>query len=396
MMQIQLADPDKCYGCGACSVACPKHCISMNINKFGEYRPGFKGNDCVQCGKCMEVCPALHQPKLIKPKSVWAMSIVDDDKRRGSASGGAARLLYEWALERNAVVFGCDFDSDHILKMRSASSLSEIESFRNSKYTFCRTEGSFLETKKLLDEGRTVLFIGTSCHVYALNRFLGKEYDNLFTVDLICHGIPPEKYFLEYIELKEITYKTKIDRISFRGDTREKDYFIQLYSDNSLLYEKYARLDEYFAGYVNYMMFEEKCYNCPFASDKRIADATIGDWWGNSKIEKKKLSLVFANTHKGENIVRDIIHTSQIDVEQHTLEEAVQSNEQLRGAFSKPIEYTEMREYYQEHGFWTMSQRYIMPYIKRYKQKRKKERLILFLNLPFRMIKKMIRIVRMQ
>lgn len=396
MMQIQLADPDKCYGCGACSVACPKHCISMNTNKFGEYRPVFTENDCVQCGKCMEVCPALHQPKLIRPKSVWAMSIVDDDKRRGSASGGAARLLYEWALERDAVVFGCDFDSDHILKMRSASSLSEIEGFRNSKYTFCRTEGAFQETKKLLDEGRSVLFIGSSCQIDALRRVIGYREERLITVDLICHGVPPESYFREYLVRQEERLNRKIDKVYFRGEKKENNFFLQLFSESIVCYEKYARLDTYYAGYVNCLMYEEKCYSCPYATKERVADISIGDWGGDSQVADKKLSVILANTHKGCQVIESVLQQQEIEFELHTIEEAEECNEQLRGPVARPKQYDEMRECYCENGFWTMSQKYITPYILNYQNRRRKEYALFLLKLPFRMIKKMIRIVRKQ
>lgn len=186
---IQLADNNKCYGCGACANICPRQCITMRTNEYGEHRPAMVEDGCLHCGKCMEVCPALHTPELHTPASVWALSISNDVKRKGSASGGAARMLYELALKHGVTVFGCDFDSSHLLKMHSANSIESIEGFRNSKYTFCRTESTFSEAKELLKGGRSVLFIGTSCQIDALQRFVGQYREKLICVDLICHGV---------------------------------------------------------------------------------------------------------------------------------------------------------------------------------------------------------------
>ena len=393
-MQIQLADANRCYGCGACAGICAKQCISMRTNEYGEYRPVLQESSCVHCGKCMEVCPALHNPELRTPASVLALSLTDDAKRKGSASGGAARLLYELALEHGATVFGCDFDSSHVLKMRSANSLEAIEGFRNSKYTFCRTESTFAEARDLLKDGKSVLFIGTSCQIDALQRFVGKFRERLVTVDLICHGVPPEQYLSEYLKKQEIRFGCSISKIVFRGETRDKDYYLQLFSNGTLLYEKYARLDAYFSGYVHYMMFEEKCYDCPYASGRRVSDITIGDWWGKSEITGKKLSLVFANTPKGEAVISMLLKQPGIECEAHTVEEAVHSNEQLQGPSRRPDQHSEMREYYRNNGFWAMSQKYITPYIRKFQWKVQKERLRGILRLPFRAANKLVRIVR--
>lgn len=392
-LQIGLPNSDKCYGCGACSNICPKHCIEMITNEYGERKPRVDLTNCIACGRCMQVCPALYAPDLQKPQKIWSLTIRDDAKRKGSASGGAARLLYEQALSQGATVYGCDFDEQHILRMQSAQTLDEIEGFRNSKYTYCRMENTYRDIKERLAQGEKILFIGTSCQVDAVLRYVGEENKNLVTVDLICHGIPPENYFFEYIHNQEKRMGVKIDRIIFRGDQKNRDYYIQLFHEANLLYDKYARADLYFAGYVNYIMFEEKCYTCPYATYERIADITIGDWWGTALNQEKKLSLLFANTKKGLQYAQSILNEDLL-YEEHTLQEAIDSNEQLRGAFQRPIKYESMREIYRSSGFLVMAEKYVRPHILEYEKKIRNEKIRRIMHLPIRIVKKAMRVVK--
>lgn len=388
-----LATQEKCYGCAACSNICPKHCIAMATNEYGEQRPVIDYQKCVNCGKCTSVCPVLKQPVLETPLKVYAMTIRDYNHKKGSASGGAARLLYEQALKEGKVVFGCDFDEEYILRMRSASAFEEIEGFRNSKYTYCRMGQTYREIQELLKNDKSVLFIGSSCQVDALKRFLGEEYDKLTTVDLICHGVPPEKYFRDYLELQNKLLKQKAQKISFRGNDKNRDYYLRLFSEKECIYDVYAREDLYFAGYVNYVMFEEKCYSCPFAGENRVADLSIGDWWGDTEIQGHKLSLIFANTEKGLRQIGKILEQEGILWEEHTLQEAIGSNEQLRGPSQMPQWYHEMRECYRQNGFKSMAEKYIQPLIQSYQKKQRMNKVHQVFLFPMRVLRKIKRMV---
>lgn len=388
-----LASSDKCYGCGACSNICPKKCIEMRINEYGELRPVVNLDSCVDCGKCAKVCVGLNEPSLSKPLDVYAMAICDENHKKGCASGGAARLLYEEALANGAVVYGCNFDKDYILRMKGTSKMGEIEGFRNSKYTFCRMDQSYNEIKDLLHKNVPVLFIGSSCQVYALQCFLGNNQRGLITVDLICHGVPPEKYFYEYLQYQNNLLEKKIDGIRFRQDKKDEDFRLRFYSGKDCIYDAYAREDLFFAGYVNCAIFEEKCYHCPFAKEERVSDISIGDWGGPSQLPASKKSLVLVNSKKGQEIVSKLLMRSDVLFELHTLQDSVKYNEQLNGASPLPIQYFEMREYYKEKKYIMMAQKYIQPYIKSYHRKIRNQKIRNFMILPFRFLRKMKRMV---
>lgn len=388
-----LASSDKCYGCAACSNVCPKKCIEMRNNEYGELRPVVDLCSCVSCGQCSKICAALKEPSLFEPLDIYAMTISDENHKKGCASGGAARLFYEEALTNDSVVFGCDFDENHILRMRSASEIKEIEGFRSSKYTFCRMNQCYNEIKDLLQRNIHVLFIGSSCQVYALKCFLGNNQNGLITVDLVCHGVPPEGYFYEYVQHQSSLLGKKIEKIKFREDEKNEDFRLRLYSEETCIYDIYARDDPFFAGYVNCAIFEERCYNCPFADLKRISDISIGDWGGPSHLPASKLSLILVNSKQGQEFIRTIMSHSDALFELHTLQEAIKYNEQLRGVSPLPTQYFEMRKYYKENGFMMTSKKYIQPYIKSYHQRirnQKIRRLVLF---PFRVLRKIKRMV---
>lgn len=335
----------------------------------------------------------MKLPHLVEPEEVIAMAI-NESRRKGSASGGAARALYEVALNSGAVVFGCDFDEKGILRIQSASDFEKIEKFRNSKYTFSRMEKCYFEIKSLLKKDIPVLFIGTSCQVHTLKCFLGDESEGLTTVDLICHGVPPEKYFYEYLQYRKSLSDKKIDNIKFRGDSRSEDFRLRLYSESNCIYDVFAREDPFFAGYVNCAIFEERCYNCIFSQKERVSDITIGDWYGSTQLSANKLSLVLINSLNGKKIVQNMLAQQDVVYESHTLEEALNSNEQLRGASALPERYFEMREYYKENDFMKMSEKFITPYIEEYRRKKRNEKRKQFMMLPVRILRKIKRMMK--
>lgn len=383
-----LASSNKCYGCAACSNICPKKCIEMRINEYGELRPTVNVQACVSCGQCTKVCAALKKPILFKPLDVYAMTASDENHKKGCASGGAARLLYEEELANGSVVYGCDFDEDYTLRMMGTSKVEEIEGFRNSKYTFCRMNQCYNEIKGLLQRNIPVLFIGSSCQVYALKCFLGNNQNGLITVDLICHGVPPERYFYEYLQHQNTSLGKKIEGIRFREDKKNEDFRLRFYSEETCIYDVYAREDPFFAGYVNCAIFEEKCYSCPFATAERISDISIGDWGGPTQLPASKLSLVLVNSKKGQELVCKLLTRSDAFFELHTLQDAIKYNEQLGGASPLPVQYYEMREYYKENKFIMTSKKYIQPYIKSYRRKIRNQKIRLFMILPFRILRR--------
>ena len=214
---IQLCDTNNCTGCGACFNKCPKHAISMVENEEGFKNPKIDIKLCVECGQCLSVCPQLSTNQLIYPQKVYAGWISDNTIRRDSASGGAFSALALFVLRKKGLVFGAYMDNRHVVKHIKIDSERDLSLLRDSKYVQSNTLDSFIVAKKYLDENRYVLFTGTSCQIAGLMKFLNKQYNNLITVDIICHGVPSPKVFKDYIDWVKNKHEfSVINKIRFR------------------------------------------------------------------------------------------------------------------------------------------------------------------------------------
>ena len=197
---IQIKRPEECCGCTACAEKCPKRCISMQPDAEGFLYPVVDASLCIECGLCEKVCPVLHRYGAPEPASVRAYACCNRDEpvRMASSSGGVFSLLAGEVLDKGGVVFGARFDHDFSVVHDSVEEIAGLGTLRGSKYTQSRIEGSFRRAESLLKAGREVLFVGTSCQIAGLKRFLGRPYANLLAVDVLCHGVPSPKVYAQY------------------------------------------------------------------------------------------------------------------------------------------------------------------------------------------------------
>ena len=196
----------KCTGCGACVHLCTKQAISLSENQEGFLYPKVDDNLCVNCGLCEKNCPVNQSGKTAEKFSVrkaFACIVNDEKIREKSSSGGMFTVLAEKIIEEGGIVFGAEFDEDFSVKFGWTDSVEGLGRFRGSKYLQARTEDSFSECKKFLEDGRKVLFSGTPCQVAGLKAFLKKDYENLYTVDFICHGVPSAELWQKYVKYRE-------------------------------------------------------------------------------------------------------------------------------------------------------------------------------------------------
>ena len=172
---IQIKRPEECCGCTACAEKCPKRCISMQPDAEGFLYPVVDASLCIECGLCEKVCPVLHRYGAPEPASVRAYACCNRDEpvRMASSSGGVFSLLAGEVLDKGGVVFGARFDHDFSVVHDSVEEIAGLGTLRGSKYTQSRIEGSFRRAESLLKAGREVLFVGTSCQIAGLKRFLG-------------------------------------------------------------------------------------------------------------------------------------------------------------------------------------------------------------------------------
>lgn len=343
-----ICEKKKCTGCFACFNKCPKHAIKMIEDDNGFLYPQIDKNKCINCNLCKKICPRLSEIKLSTPLNCFAMVRKDFNLRRKSTSGGAAAVFSEYILNNNGVVFGSAVKNNKICHIR-IDTIEKLELLRGSKYTHSYIECTFNEVLNDLKKEIPVLFIGTPCQVVGLKKFLVKEYSNLYTIDIICHGVPSQKYLID--ELKESS-DGKFDSISFRDSN---EYKLCVKNRSKIIYKKSLNDSNYYDGFMKGLLFRENCYSCPFSTIKRCSDMTIGDFWGikdDSKfyVEKESgISLLLPITEKGMKLINE--NLDNIEIEERKIEEAIKGNSQLQTAVKMPKNYYKFKKDYVKLGF---------------------------------------------
>ncbi len=319
-----LCDANKCTGCSACFAACNFDAISMIENELGVLQPQINAEKCKSCGICEKVCPVIQNTAFELPKACYAAYTKNRDDIDKVASGGLATAFGRFVASNGGAVFGTVLGKN--AHFEYAENEDELDKFRGSKYVYVFPDRIYRDVKIKLDENRLCLFVGTPCQVDGLKAFLRKDYDNLITVDLICHGTPPFAYLKAHLSRVDERY----EKVTFRG---EKDFSLTCYdAKNDIVYSEAHHHDEYFYSFLNALTYREVCYNCAYAKKERVSDITIGDFWGlapdalNGYKGKKSVALI--NTDKGLAFFEKI--KEHIVFEERTVDEAVAGNAQLR------------------------------------------------------------------
>ena len=348
---MQICNKNSCTGCSACYNICPKKAISMVEDENGSIIPEVDMNKCVNCNMCKKVCPENNEIEYTKPIKVYASWSLDENIRKTSSSGGLAYEIYKYFVHNNGVAVGTKFNENMELKTQVATTLIEVEEFKGSKYVQSLIGDVFLNIKENLLNNKKVVFVGTPCQVMGLKNYLKNvDIQNLFLIDLICHGVPPQKYLKDY--LKYLDLKDKIDTISFRG---KNNWHFTAYKNDKIIYMKHNKEDLYYKAFLNCLFYRENCYSCKYAKPERVSDISLGDFWGLGKIRKfdysvkDGVSLILVNSEKGSKLIEDI--KDRIFLEERTLEEAMEGNAQLNHPSQKKEITDEFKKLYREQGF---------------------------------------------
>lgn len=289
---------------------CPLQCIDLVTDKEGFLYPQVDVTRCIDCGKCEKVCPELVEAGERKATGIYAGVNPDDEVRRASSSGGIFTLLAESVLAENGVVFGARFDKDWNVVHDYTESKEGLGTFRGSKYVQSRNGETFKQAERFLKAGRKVLFSGTPCQIMGLKRYLRREYDNLLTVDFVCHGVPSPLVWRKYVEETLVRQDEKIkfrptlnhlfsdempliEGISFRDKCLGwKKYSFALtlskvttagekntVSLSSIFYD-----NAYMQAFLANLTLRPSCHACPAKCGRSGSDVTLGDFWGIEKI----------------------------------------------------------------------------------------------------------------
>ncbi len=326
----------KCTGCAACRSICPTNAIVMKEDSEGFLHPVIlDSNKCIKCDKCKDVCPVLHVDRipLKKPKRCFAAYSLDRETRYTSTSGGLFSELALFFIRKGGVCYGASYQEDMKVRHIRIDEENDIVKIRQSKYYQSDISNAFFNVKKDIKEGKEVLFCGTPCQCAGLIQFIGKQYENLYICDFICHSISSPKAFLAYIKEKEARYGERVSRIWFKNkEISWKQFSLRLdFQDN--IYRKPYWEDAYFQAFLHrHVIGRPSCYYCDFKGFRRVSDFTLADYWGLKWSNKEKgeddtkdgVSLVMLNSEKGISVFEEI--KKRCYVEEHELSEALEGN----------------------------------------------------------------------
>ena len=324
-MGIVLFENKKsCCGCGACANICPKGAITIKPDELGFSYPVINSELCVSCGACKKVCLYQNEAPLHNPICAYAAVNREQTQLEKSASGGVFAAIATYIVEKRVIIFGAtlDFENGHpIAHLIGVEDLNQLSRIQGSKYVQCAVEETYKQAKKYLDEERKVLFSGTPCQIAGLYGYLKKNYSNLWTIDVICHGVPNQKFFDDFISLERKNHGGLPIGYSFRDKKRGwgMNTRLDLKGSSGKAKSVYtpARLTSYNTLFLDGDTYRENCYECPYACKKRVADITIGDFWGIEHEhhellrkaefdEKKGISCVIVNTPKGMELLGEM------------------------------------------------------------------------------------------
>lgn len=292
-----------CVGCGSCAVSCPVDAISMKLNPDGFLYPNVDESRCTQCGQCLTVCPTQCQLPSVPVPTVCYAAQAEDSLRMSASSGGMFPLVARYVLDQGGYVAGAVYDKHFVVRHIVSNRQEDIQAMQGSKYVQSDTSAVYPRVRALLDEGKMVLFSGCVCQVAGLQAYLGKSYENLYTMDVICHGVPSVQVYQRY--LKELQQQGgTLKEVNFRKK--------QVFGWHTNLYVRFSSgkayapkdIDLYMYGFLHNWFLRESCYSCAYKGMK-YSDLTVADFWGIQQVipdfeDGKGTSYLTVNTEKGE------------------------------------------------------------------------------------------------
>lgn len=328
---IEIKNKSLCSGCASCVNACPKKIIKLTEDEEGFNYPIIDKAKCIDCHLCEKACPLLNnkwldlcQKDKRYPK-FYAGQLKNKSVLLEVSSGGAFWAFAQEIIQRGGIVYGAaQYHVDDIRHIR-VSNLEEAKALRRSKYLQSNIGDTYNQVKKDLKDGLTVLFSGTGCQIGGLMSFLGKDYDNLYTCDVVCHGVPSRKVWKAYRNEKEERESKKIVDLIFRDKSLgwQNNQYKIVYDDNTIEKED-SSFQLFHAGYLSGLFYRPSCGSCKFSTLPRISDITLADYWKYSgKFYNAEndlgVSLISVNSPKGVNLLFSSEEYLDIEVTKESL-----------------------------------------------------------------------------
>lgn len=346
MNHLLINNKSNCSACTACMNICPKQAIFMKSDENGFLYPDVNTEKCIDCGLCLQVCNYQKINKRCSDKETYAAATKDTNPLQ-SASGGIFASLATHVLQAKGIVYGCAMCNDNGFltpKHMRIDKKADLHLLQGSKYVHSEMGLTYQRVKSDLENSKNVLFSGTPCQVDGLRGFLRKDYDNLYTIDIICHGVPSIQLFHDYLCFTERKKQKNIVDFKFRDKSDGWRLHGKMVLEDSAGNRQTEFFEpeqsSYYQMFLNSYTYRENCYSCPYASDKRPGDITIGDYWcidlvhpemlmqnGGCFDEKKGISCLIVNREQGNKLLN--MYGSGIERRKSTFENAAKYNGQL-------------------------------------------------------------------
>lgn len=365
---LLYTEKKNCCGCGACVEVCPKNAIHMAADSDGYMYPEVDTKACIGCKVCVTRCH-YRNPELYSALDSYAAAVTDEKLLRKSASGGVFSAVASKFLERGGVVCGAAMRIENnaaVVKHIAIDRPDELFRLQGSKYVQSDMQGVYAEIHDALNKGREVLFSGTPCQVSAVRSLFAKQYGNqLYLMDLICHGVPNIKMLNDELRYESNRRKIRLTEWIFR----DKQYgwgcngSIEGESRQGIRYADKLNCEKsvYYQHFLKGTFYRESCYSCPFACGKRAGDVTIGDFWGvedtNPELlsedgifsKKTGVSCMLVNTKQGEKMMEQfggLLKTQAVEYNN-----IAKRNTQLRRPVSYPANREKLLKTYETYGY---------------------------------------------
>ena len=354
---------ENCCGCRTCEKVCPKQAITMVEDACGFLYPQIDESECINCGLCLQKCAfqsGYKTRKEFEPFYGYGARHKLEKIYMRSRSGGAFVAISSHIIEQKGVIYGVGYSEDkgfhRVIHKRATSKRSRNE-FCGSKYVQSDLEDTFPSIKKDLENGKIVLFSGTGCQVGALHTYLGKEYENLYTIDIVCHGVPSPKIWDDFLTMREKEYGQSIKAVNFRN---KRKYGWKAHRETLHFKDQKVSSRIYSKLFSQRILFRPSCYKCVYANTKRPGDITIADFWGHEAAlgdrwnDNKGISLVLVNNKHGMKIWEE--SRDQMDWVDCTGYPFRHQN--MKRSTTKSERYEEFWEDYVQHGFEYCAEKY--------------------------------------
>lgn len=350
---IEICPKEDCTGCQACKQVCPTAAISFTEDDYGHIYPKIDKNICIDCNKCNRICPSVHPIKLHPAAdSAIACWIKDSEKRKDSTSGGLSYGISKRFVEEGGIFVGVYWDNNiNNAAHNLTDSIEGLNLFQGSKYSHSDVQNIYHEIKDLLKMDRKVLFSGTPCQIAGLKAYLNNDYDNLFTIGLVCHGVPSRRVLRDRLVSIEHEFGYKVTDYKSRVKTPDQYRSSSQYTlQNGKKIRFSVFKDLYFRFFVTNYGLRPNCFRCQYARSERIEDLTVADFWGYQPYSLKFRSYlkgtseVLINTPKGkmlfDMVKKDLIYDIR------PIQDAQSCNRNLNTPQEKPKDYNEFWDRY--------------------------------------------------